>query len=161
MIPCIIRANEKPKDIYYAKIRNYSFSVEILDDKGKKIPKMVNGGFQYINNRQQYLEETYQFINLHSSLKDGFLSAFYVYNDTPKEVVDRLKQLDEDRGCMVENREKYEASINPAEYKERKEKEVIKEKLEMTEMENEDLKKKIAILEKMKKGVKEIETKEA
>lgn len=164
MIPCIIKKDVKPKDIYYAKIRNYSFSVEIFDKDGKKIPKMVNGGFQYINNRQQFLEETYQFTNLQSSLQHGFLSAFYVYDDTPKEVGERLKQLDEDRGCIVENKEKYEASINPAEYKEKKEKEAIKEKLELSEMENEDLKKKveaaqkqIAILEKMKKGVKEIE----
>jgi hypothetical protein len=127
----------------------------------QKIPKMVNGGFQYINNRQQYLEETYQFVNLQSSMQHGFLSAFYVYDDTPKEVVDRLKQLDEDRGCLVENREKYESSINPAEYKEKKEKEAINEKLEDLKKKYEAAQNQIAILEKMKQNVRKIETKEA
>jgi len=160
MIPCIIR-KEAPVQIYYARIRNYSFSVEVLDEKGKKIPKMVNGGFQYINNRQQFLEESYQFTNLQSSLQHGFLSAFYVYKDTPKEVVDRLKQLDEDEGCMVENKEKYDKSLNPEGYRERKAKEALKEELDLAKMEVEDLKKKVDVLEKMKKDVKKIETREA
>jgi len=124
---------EKPIEQYYAKITNLTFSVPMLDQDGKYIPLRDAFGNQRLTGSQLlYVEENYQFYNLSSSNRHGYLSVYPIFSDTPKEVVKRLKELAEDEGSDIMTSEDYERGENPERYAEKQRRiEVEKEKAEL------------------------------
>lgn len=110
--------SEKPSETYHVKISSYVFEVKRLDDKGKPIPSLnALSGHIMIGNELQFIEDTYAFLNIASSEREGYLSIYPIFSDTPKEVVKRLKELNE-QDPEVLTQKQYEEEENPARFAE-------------------------------------------
>lgn len=106
-------------ETYVVPKNKASFDVKVLED-GKEILKTHpdTGAPIRFNGRKQYEEETISFSNVISNFRKGCLCQYLVYEDTPKHIVKRLKELAKDRSSGVLTHDQWLEKYNPAAFEE-------------------------------------------
>lgn len=122
MNQAILRKNQKALFTVYSKNSNEGFSVITEDENGKPYPKInPMGGPLILNNKKQFEEESWTFLNIDRSSHGG-RSIFPVYEDFPPPyVAKKLRALaDDSRHVDLQDQEAFEKEQNPQAYKEKK-----------------------------------------
>lgn len=126
----------KLKKTYWSSCKSCGGFAAPLDENGKKIPIVGNGGQHlYVGIRPQFEEVYFKFACVQASHKSGHVSKFNVYDDTPEEIVEALEDLLSDDSVDVWTEDDLVKRSDPKRYKEIKKSRILEEKLKLAKSE--------------------------